>query len=105
VKRLAFEVERALITCDNVVKMGSLHRLQRGKKLTAFCDPQLPQVVCQLVWDPAEMKNVHSQRIVQMTQDGCGRHVQGLGQRVRRRERFPLQACDNFGLIGGLPGA
>jgi hypothetical protein len=41
---------------DNVVKMGLLHSLQRAKKLTAFCDPRLPQVVCQLVWDPAGMK-------------------------------------------------
>jgi hypothetical protein len=39
---LVFEVKSALIACDNVVKMGSLHSLQRAKKLTAFCDPHLP---------------------------------------------------------------
>jgi hypothetical protein len=81
---LIFEVKPALIACDTVVKMGSLHNVQREKKLTAFCDPHLPQVVCQLVWDLTEMKFFHSHRIMQTTQDGCGRHVQGLGQRVRR---------------------
>jgi hypothetical protein len=44
--------------------MGSLHSRQGEKNLTAFCDPHLPEVVCQLVWDPAEMKIFHSQRIV-----------------------------------------
>jgi hypothetical protein len=53
---LAFKVRPALIACDNVVKMGSLYSLQCAKKLTAFGDPHLPKVVCQLVWDPAEMK-------------------------------------------------
>jgi hypothetical protein len=78
--------------------MGSLHSLQRAKKLITFYHPHLLWVVCQLVWDPTEMKIFDSQRIVEMTQDGCGRHVQGLGQRVRRRERFLLQACNNFGV-------
>jgi hypothetical protein len=39
-----------------VAKKGSLQSLQRAKKLTAFCHPHLPEVVRQLVWDPAEMK-------------------------------------------------
>jgi hypothetical protein len=39
---LAFEVKPTLIACDNVVKMGSLHSLQRVKKLTALCDLHLP---------------------------------------------------------------
>jgi hypothetical protein len=39
---LIFEVKSVPIACDNVVKMGWLHRLQRAKKLTAFCDPDLP---------------------------------------------------------------
>jgi hypothetical protein len=80
---LIFEVKPALIACDSVVKMGSLHSLQPEKKVTAFCDPHLSQVVCQLVWDPTEMKFFHSQRLMETTQDSCGRHVQGLGQRVR----------------------
>jgi hypothetical protein len=70
---LVFEVEPALIACDNVAKMGSLHSIQRAKKLTAFYDPHLPSVFCQLVWDPESMKIFHSLRIVQTTQDGCGR--------------------------------
>jgi hypothetical protein len=53
---LVFEVKPALVADDNVVKMGSLHILHRVKKLTAFCGPHLPKVVCQLVWDPAEVK-------------------------------------------------
>jgi hypothetical protein len=44
------------------------------------------------------MKYFHSQRILQAPQDGRGRHVQGLGQRVRQSERFLLQACNNFGV-------
>jgi hypothetical protein len=35
---------------------------------------------------------------VQTTQDGCGGNVQSLSQRVRRIERFSLQACSNFGV-------
>jgi hypothetical protein len=93
---LAFEVKPALIACDNVAKMGSLHSLQRPKKTTAFCDHHLPQVVCQRVWDPVKMKIFHFQQIMHTTQDGCGRHAQGLGERVRRRERFRLQEYNNF---------
>jgi hypothetical protein len=52
---LIFEVKPAFITCDNMAKLGSLDSLHGAKKLIAFCDPHLPQVVCQLVWDPAEM--------------------------------------------------
>jgi hypothetical protein len=36
--------------------MDLLHSLQRVKKLTAFCNPHLQSVVCQLVWDTSEMK-------------------------------------------------
>jgi hypothetical protein len=39
---VVFEVKPALVACDNVVKMGSLHRLQRAKNFTVFCDPHLP---------------------------------------------------------------
>jgi hypothetical protein len=39
---LAFEVKPALIACDDLAKIGSLHRLQRAKKITAFCDAHLP---------------------------------------------------------------
>jgi hypothetical protein len=39
---LVFEVKPALAACDNVMKMGSLHNLQRAKKLTTFCNPHLP---------------------------------------------------------------
>jgi hypothetical protein len=77
---LVFDVKPALIACDDVAKMGSLHSLQHTKKLTAFCHSQLPSVIYQLVRDPMEMKTFRSQRIVQTTQDGCGRHIQGLGQ-------------------------
>jgi hypothetical protein len=52
---LVFEVRPALVACDNVVKMGSPHRFQRGKKLTTFCDSHLPEVTCQMAWDRAEM--------------------------------------------------
>jgi hypothetical protein len=38
---LIFEVKPALIACDNTMEMGSLHSLQRAKKLTAFWDPHL----------------------------------------------------------------
>jgi hypothetical protein len=50
------EIKPTLIACDNVAKMGLLHSVQRAKKFTAFRDPHLQSVVCQLVWDPAEMK-------------------------------------------------
>jgi hypothetical protein len=76
--------------------MGPLHSLQRAKKLIVFWDPHLPEAVCQLVWEPAEMKILHSQRIVHTIQDGYWRRAQGLCQRVRRSEQLPLQACDNF---------
>jgi hypothetical protein len=46
---LVFQIKPSLIACDNVAKMGLLHSLQRVKKLTAFCDLYLPQVVWQLV--------------------------------------------------------
>jgi hypothetical protein len=39
---LVFEVRPALVACDNVAKMGSLHSLPRAKKLTTFYDPHLP---------------------------------------------------------------
>jgi hypothetical protein len=39
---LVFEMKPVIIVCDNVVKMGSPHSLQRAKKLTAFGDPHLP---------------------------------------------------------------
>jgi hypothetical protein len=56
---LVFEAKPALIARGNVPKNGSLHNLQRAKKLTAFCDRRLPYVVCQLVWDPVKMKVFH----------------------------------------------
>jgi hypothetical protein len=52
---LVFQVKLAFIACDDVAEMCLLHGLQQAKKLAAFRDPHLPQVVCQLVWDPAEM--------------------------------------------------
>jgi hypothetical protein len=42
VKRAGILVKPALIACDNVTKMGSLHNVQHAEKLTAFCDRHLP---------------------------------------------------------------
>jgi hypothetical protein len=36
---LVFDVKPALIACDNVAKMDSLHKVQRVKKFTASGDP------------------------------------------------------------------
>jgi hypothetical protein len=39
---LVFGVKSVLIAREDMVKKGSLHSLQRAKKLTKFCDPHVP---------------------------------------------------------------
>jgi hypothetical protein len=53
---MVFQAKPALIACDDMVAASFLHSLRHGKKLTAFCDRHLPQVIFQLVQDPVVVK-------------------------------------------------
>jgi hypothetical protein len=61
---LIFQRKPVLIACDDVTKMASRHDVQHAKKPGVLQDPRLLQIICQLMWDPPEMKIFHSERVV-----------------------------------------